>query len=129
MYRWNKRASFLKLSSRAKKFCRLYPTIKNYSILECSGIGGMYDDGRINIIYENRDLRVKIRNSSSNNIVGKVKPSCEGSISFNDYEQETFEFNEKDKEINWYSNASHARNKWIKGWFCKVIRNVFIHFK
>ena len=89
----------------------------------------MYDDGRINIIYKNGDLRVKIRNSSNNNIVGKVKPSCEGKISFNNNEQETFEFNENDKEINWYSNASHGRNKWIKGCFCKVIRNVFMQFK
>ena len=75
----------------------------------------MYNDGRINIIYKNGDLHVKIRNSSSNKIVGKVKPSCEGSISFDDNEMATFEFNEKDREINWYSNASYARNKWIKG--------------
>ena len=88
----------------------------------------MHDDGRINIIYKNGDLRVRIRNSSSNNIAGKVKPSCEESISFNNYEQETFEFNEKDKVINCYSSASHAINKWIKGWFCKVIRNVLHTF-
>ena len=89
----------------------------------------MYNDGRIKIIYKNGDLNVQIRSSRINNFFGKVNPSCEGSISFNYDEQETFEFNEKNKVINWYSNASYTRNKWIKGWFYKVIRNVFIQFK
>ena len=112
MYQWNKRASFLKPYT-AKKFCRLYPTVKNYSTFDRSGIAGMYNDGRINIIYPNGNLIVQ--NTSSNYFVGKVKPSCEWSISFDGNEQETFEFTEKDKEINWYSNASYARNKWING--------------
>ena len=89
----------------------------------------MYNDRRINIIHKNGDLFVQNRSSSSNIFFGKVKPSCEGYISFDHNEQETFEFNEKDKVINWYSNPSSARNKWIKGWFCKVLRNVFIQFK
>ena len=89
----------------------------------------MYNDGRIKIIYKNGDLHVQIRSSRIDNFFGKVNPSCEGSIIFDYDEQETFEFNEKNKVINWYSNASYARNKWIKGWFCKVIRNFFIQFK
>ena len=88
----------------------------------------MYNDGRIKIIYKNGDLHVQIRSSRINNFFGKVNPSCEGSISFHYNEHEIFEFNEINKVINWYSNASYARNKWIKGWFCKVIRSVFIQF-
>ena len=87
--------------------------MKNYSILDCSSIEGMYNDGTINITYENGDLHVQIRNSDRNNIVGKVEPSCEGYITFGDNVRETFEFNEKDKEINWYSR--YDRSKWIKG--------------
>ena len=82
----------------------------------------MYNDGSINIIYENGNLHVQIRNSS-NSIVGKVKPSCEGSIIFGDNEQKTFEFNEKNKEIVWYGRR--AINKWIKGCFSDVIHIFF----
>ena len=89
----------------------------------------MYNDGRIKIVYNNGNVYVQIRSSSINYFVGKVNPSCEGSIFFDYNSQEKFEFNEKDKVINWYSNANYARNKWIKGWFCKVIRNVFIQFQ
>ena len=90
----------------------------------------MYNDGRIKITYRNGDLHVQIRSSSINNFFGKVKASCEGSISFDYDMQLTFEFNEKGKVINCYRNAAgYARNKWIKGWFCKVIHNVFIQFK
>ena len=59
----------------------------------------MYNNGRINITYKNGDLHVQMINSSSNNIVGKVKPSCKGSISFDNNEPEIFEFNEKDKRL------------------------------
>ena len=63
-------------------------------------------------------------NSSSKNVTGKVKPSCEGYITFVDNEHETFEFNEEDKEIIWY--GSHARDKWIRGSFFCVTHNLFI---
>ena len=53
--------------------------------------------------------------SSTEKFTGKVKPSCEGYIVFDDTEQETFEFNEEDKEIVWYGDR--ARDKWIQGWF------------
>ena len=46
-------------------------------------------------------------------VTGKVKPSCEGYIVFEDNEQETFEFNEEDKEIVWYGD--HSRDKWKQG--------------
>ena len=102
----------------------LNPIIRNYSVLDCSSIAGMYNDGSINIIYENGNLHVQIRNSSKS-IVGKVKPSCEGSIIFGDNEQKTFEFNEKNKEIVWYGRR--AVNKWIKGCFSDVIHIFFFH--
>ena len=60
--------------------------------------------------------------SSTEKFTGKVKPSCEGYIVFDDTEQETFEFNEEDKEIVWYGDR--AREKWIQGWLCCFIRNV-----
>ena len=102
----------------------LNPIIRNYSVLDCSSIAGMYNDGSINIIYENGNLHVQIRNSSKS-IVGKVKPSCEGSIIFGDNEQKTFEFNEKNKQIVWYGRR--AVNKWIKGCFSDVI-HIFFFF-
>ena len=75
----------------------------------------MYNDGTISITYENGNLYVQNRNSDKINRIdfGKVEPSCEGNITFGPNMQETFKFNEQDKEINWYSR--HARMKWIKG--------------
>ena len=64
--------------------------------------------------------------SSTEKFTGKVKPSCEGYIVFDDTEQETFEFNEEDKEIVWYGDR--ARDKWIQGWFCCFILNLYIRF-
>ena len=54
-----------------------------------------------------------IKNSSGENFTGSVKPSCEGYITFDNNEQETFEFNEEDKEIIW--SGERARGKWMKG--------------
>ena len=71
------------------------------------------------------------QNSSSKNIIGEVKHSCEGFITFDDNKQKTFEFNENDKEIVWYgSHVTYrsikdcfnlATDKWIKGCFSCVI--------
>ena len=83
----------------------------------------MYNDGSVNISYQNGDLRLHCQHSSSENIIGKVKPSCQGFITFGNNEQKIFEFNEKDKEIVWY--GSHTTDKWIRGCFCCVIHNLF----
>ena len=98
----------------------------------------MYNDGSVNVSYQNGDLHLHCQNFSNENIIGKVKPSCEGFIIFGASEQKTFEFNEEDKEIVWYgSNATdkwirgcsgRATEKWIKGCFCFVIRNLFTCF-
>ena len=91
----------------------------------------MYNNGSVNISYQNGDLRVHCQNSSSKNIIGEVKPSCEGFIIFGDNKQKPFEFNEEDKEIVWYDSHatdksikdcfSRATDKWIRGCFCCVI--------
>ena len=90
----------------------------------------MYNNGSVNIRYQNGDLRLHCQNSSSKNIIGEVKPSCEGFIAFGNNNQKTFEFNEEDKEIVWYGIHatdksrrdcfSRATDKWIKGCFCCV---------
>ena len=105
----------------------LYPTFRKYSILDCSSVVGIYNDGNISISYQNGDLYVHFKNSSRENIIGKVKPTCEGYITFGDNEQETFEFNEEDKEIVWYGD--HAKDKWIRGCFCCFTCNQIIRFK
>ena len=64
--------------------------------------------------------------SSIEKFTGKVKRSCEGYMVFDDNEQKTFEFNEEDKEIVWYGDR--ARDKWIQGWFCCFILNLYIRF-
>ena len=97
----------------------------------------MYNDESVNISYQNGDLRLHCQHSSSESIIGKVKPSCEGFITFGNNEQKTFEFNEKDKEIVWYGSHTtdkwirgcfgRATDKWIKGCFCCVIRNLFTY--
>ena len=87
----------------------------------------MYNGGSINISYQNGDLHVHFKNSSSKNVIGKVKPSCEGYITFGYNEHETFEFNTKDPEISWY--GGNARDKWIRGCFCCVIHNLLILFE
>ena len=91
----------------------------------------MYNNGSVNISYQNGDLRVHCQNSSSKNIIGEVKPSCEGFITFGDNKQKPFEFNEEDKEIVWYDSHatdksikdcfSLATDKWIRGSFCCVM--------
>ena len=58
--------------------------IRKYSVLDCSAIAGMYNNGSVNIIYQNGDLRLLCQNSITENIIGKVKPSCEGFITFGD---------------------------------------------
>ena len=98
----------------------------------------MYNDGSVNVSYQNGDLRLHCQHLSSENIIGKVKPSCEGFFIFGANEQKTFEFNEEGKEIVWYgSNAAdkwtrgcsgRATEKWIKGCFCFVIHNLFTCF-
>ena len=66
------------------------------------------------------------KNSSRKSIIGKVKPSCKGYITFGGNKQE-FEFNVEDKEIIWY--GSRARDKWIRGSFFCVVHNLFIWFE
>ena len=87
--------------------------LTKFSILDCSNVAGIYNDGNITISYQGGDLQVHIKNSSRENFTGNVKPSCEGYITFGDNEQETFEFNEEDEEIIW--SGERARDKWIKG--------------
>ena len=84
----------------------------------------MYNDGRMNISFQNGSLHVHFKNSSRNTIIGKVKPSCEGYITFGDNEQKRFKFNEEDKEIAWYGDQ--AIDKWIRGYFCCIIHNLII---
>ena len=48
--------------------------------------------------------------------IGKIRPSCEGYITFGDNKQKEFEFNEKNKEIFW--TGPDAEDKWIRGYFC-----------
>ena len=72
----------------------------------------MYNNGTISITYNNGNLDVLIGNSDKTKS-GKVKPSCEGYITFGYNTVETFKCNKQDKEINWYSR--YARIKWIKG--------------
>ena len=84
----------------------------------------MYNDGSINISYQNGDLRVFFKNSSRQNITGKVKPSCEGYITFADNKRQAFEFNEEVKEIVWY--GSTTTDKWTRGCFHCVMHNLFI---
>ena len=62
-----------------------------------------------------------IKNSGRENFTGSVKPSCKGYITFGDNEQETFEFDEEDREIIWFGEGS--RDKWMKGWFRCFILN------
>ena len=98
-----------------------------FSILDCSSVAGIYSHGNITISYQGGNLQVHIKNSGRENFTGSVKPSCEGYITFGDNEQETFEFNEEDREIIWSGDC--ARDKWIKGWFCCFILNLFIRFE
>ena len=86
---------------------------RKFSILDCSSVAGIYNDGNITISYHGGDLQVHIKNSNRENFAGSVKPSCEGYITFDNNEQEAFEFNEEDKEIIW--SGERARDKWIKG--------------
>ena len=51
--------------------------------------------------------------NSSRTYYGTVKPSCEGYITFDNKEQKTFEFVERDKEIVW--SGPDAGKKWIRG--------------
>ena len=95
------------------QFCAWYPTFTKYSILDCSSIAGVYNDGSINVSYQKGNLYVHYKSSSVKNIIGEIKPSCEGYITFGNNEQETFVFNKEDKEIVWYDG--HARDKWIRG--------------
>ena len=102
----------------------------------------MYNQGNINLTYHNGILIVENKIPSGNNITkpkpsheietnsgdkgrvqlqnltvkyeGEVKSSCEGYITFADNKQETFRFNEKNKEIVW--NGPDARDNWIRGW-------------
>ena len=100
----------------------------------------MYNGGSINVSYHNGDLVVQrylsgkgIRNlkstpkgkttlndnlhlqseNSSSEYKGKVNPSCEGYIIFDDDKQESFAFSEEKEEIFW--TGSDARDKWMKG--------------
>ena len=86
---------------------------RKFSILDCSSVAGVYNDGNKTISYQGGDLQVDIKNSSRQNFTGSVKPSCEGYITFDNNERETFEFNEEDKEIIW--SGQRGRGKWIKG--------------
>ena len=68
---------------------------------------------------DNDDLKVKIRSEKTNQSsinIGKIRPSCDGYITFGDNERKEFEFNEKKKEIAW--TRSGAEDKWIGGCFC-----------
>ena len=93
----------------------------------------MYNQGNINITYDNGNISVEFKNLSGYNITkfkiyhgvenenenstdkytGEIKPSCEGHITFADNKKETFEFSEESKEIVW--TGPDARDKWIKG--------------
>ena len=92
----------------------------------------MYNQGNINLTYDNGTLSVEFKNLSGDNIskfkiyngqekhenstdkyTGEVKPSCEGYITFADNEKGTFEFNEENKEIVW--TGPDGREKWIRG--------------
>ena len=75
----------------------------------------MYNDSRIYISHNNGDLEVQLLWSSGINI-GKIKPSCEGYITFSNMRSKEFEFNEKTKEIVWTGHG--AGYKWIGGYFC-----------
>ena len=101
----------------------------------------MYNQGNISLTYQNGNLLVECRKLSENNIInlkpsqkvginfgddrwvqlekstvsytGKVEPSCEGYIIFDDNKEEKFEFSEENKEIIW--TGPDARDKWIRG--------------
>ena len=101
----------------------------------------MYNQGNINLTYQNGSLDVECKNWNCNNITklkpshkpeitsgddgreelenstvkykGEVKPSCEGHIIFADNKQKMFEFSEENKEIVW--TRPDGRAKWIKG--------------
>ena len=101
----------------------------------------MYNQGNINLTYDNGFLVVEYKNSGGNNVtrlkpfhkvdstschdglvqlenstvkyVGEVKPSCEGYMKFADNKQEAFKFSEEKKEIVW--TGPDARDKWIRG--------------
>ena len=101
----------------------------------------MYNQGNINIMYDNGNISVEFKNLSDNNLTklkpyyryeitsghngqekhekltgkytGEVKPSCEGYITIADNEKKTFEFSEENKEIVW--TGPDARDKWIRG--------------
>ena len=79
----------------------------------------MYNNSSINISYDKGNLKVKIRseitNKSSINI-GKIRPSCDGYITFGDNERKEFEFNERKREIAW--TRPGAEDKWIGGCVC-----------
>ena len=90
-------------------------TARKTFILDCSSIAGMYNNSSISISYYNGNLKVQFTNKSGINF-GKIRPSCDGYITFGNNEQEEFEFNEKKKEITW--NGPDAKDKWIRGCFC-----------
>ena len=101
----------------------------------------MYNQGNINLTYENGNISVEFKNLSGNNITkfkiyhrneitsdhncqekhenstdkytGEVKPSCEGHITFADNKKESFQFSEENKEIIW--TCPDVRDKWIRG--------------
>ena len=89
----------------------------------------MYNQGNINITYDNGNISVEFKNLNGNNIgkfkfdhrdeystdkyTGEIKPSCEGDITFADNKKETFKFSEENKEIVW--TGRDARDKWIRG--------------
>lgn len=105
-------------SFRKRFFDQIWLQEKNL-ILDCSSIAGTYNNSSINISYDNGNLEVKIRSEKTNQSsinIGKIRPSCDGHITFGDNEQKEFEFNEKKKEIAW--TRSGAEDKWIGGCFC-----------
>ena len=64
--------------------------------------------------------------NSSRTYYGTVKPSCEGYITFDNKEQKTFEFVERDKEIVW--SGPDAGKKWIRGCLYWIKFNLHICF-
>ena len=111
---WDKR-NILKVFFIDKIFwLNLNLAVRKKFVLDCSRIAGRYNSDSIIINHDNGNLAVLYTNSMRINM-GKIRPSCDGYMTFGNNERKEFKFNEKKREIIW--NGPDAEDKWIQGCF------------
>ena len=118
----------------------------NFFYLDCSGIAGSYDNGKVNISYDKDNLQVLVRNGSrflhvwlSQNksetiFYGEVKASCEGRLKIPDVVSRfskipriaAFVFNERTNTL--ILHDSRNKSIWRKGQTFTFIKYAVVYF-